>query len=205
MARKMKNAMRKPKAGAKYGKMAVPMEVRMKRQMNVHHFRRLCAPIPGYLGAAGGMFGCRTFFLGDVINVSDFTALFDSYRINKVVCTFHLRTDPGGLTPFFCPVLYTAIDRDDAAVPANVNEIREFSRCQTHYLDPKKPVVVTLTPNIKLSESVGINAAEAYKQWIDTAYTTTVHYGLKWGVPFMPTNYEMQLEVMYYFSCKDTK
>jgi hypothetical protein len=201
MARKMKIVPRK----RMNRKVAVPMEVRLKRQMNIHHFRRLSSPITPYYGAGGSMYGVRSFFLGDVINVSDFTALFDSYRINKVVCNFQLRTDPGGQSPFFTPVLYTAIDRDDLAVPTSINEVREYSRCQTHYLDPKNPASVVLCPNIKLSEGVGINAAEKYKQWIDLAFTTTVHHGLKWCIPFMPTGYEMTLEVIYYFSCKDTK
>lgn len=201
MARKMKQMPRRRMAR----KTMVPVGVRQKSQMNVHHFRRLSSAVSPYYGIGGSMFGSRGFYLGDIINVSDFSALFDAYRINKVVCNFHLRTDPSGKSPFFCPVLYTAIDRDDLAVPTAVNEVREYQKCQTHYLDPKKPASVVLVPNIKLSEGVGINSAESYKQWIDSAFTTTTHYGLKWVVPFMPTDYEMSLEVIYYFSCKDTK
>jgi len=73
--------------------------------------------------------GSMVFKLSDLSNVSEFTTLYDSYKIGKIVVRFIPQQN---VQPMVSPLvtavpkLFTVIDHDDAVTPVNINELREY-------------------------------------------------------------------------------
>lgn len=175
--------------------------------LGIHHFKRRSTANPGYAGSSAPVYGSQTFTLGSVINATDFQQLFDEFRINKVVMSFHLRTDPGTstVTTSAYPRLYWAIDRDDSSIPTAVNDVREFSNCKMAVLDPRRATSFAFVPNVRVDIGAGLNSAAGFGQWIDCAYTATQHYGVKWAIDFLTTGYQVDVECIYYMSFRNVK
>jgi len=169
------------------------------------HFKR-GAELITYNGTGTPVTTGFTFTLGSLLNVAEFTTLFDMYRINAVMLRFHYRLDPGS-APYgngaSYPRMFSVKDYDDSNAPANVNELREYSNCKMKVLNPNKPLVYKITPAIK--SAVGVNSTPKWKQWLDCQFTNTDHFGFKWIVDNLPSNSVLELEVIYYVSFKHAK
>lgn len=149
-----------------------------------------------------------TTIFNDIRGSADFVAMFDMYRINKIVYKFQLYTDPSAQTAVnsVWPTLYWAIDHDSATTPANINELRERGNCKSRQLSPHRPVKVIFRPACQSLIFRGVTSAYApkYKQWLDMASGDVPHYGLMVGAENVgPANqYRMKIERILYFSCK---
>lgn len=178
----------------------------------VHHFKRKRSNIVPYTGnAVSPQLGSWIFTLGDVMNYAEFTALYDEFRLNFVVLKYYLRVDPGAQSAATAdfPVLTYAIDRNDSTVPANTNEIREYSNSRRVVVTPRG-VTIKLRPNVLNSVyRSGVldgSSTPMFKQWVPTALYDTVHYGVKVAIDnFTNTNYKIDVDVTYYFSCRNVK
>jgi len=127
------------------------------------------------------------FTLADLPQVSSFTALFDTYKINKVVVK---------LIPFGYPTGYintasnlsaqpqwlsTVIDYDDSTVLTSEGSLLEYETFkQTR---PGAEHVRVLVPAISVeaykTSGTTIGYSQKRKQWLDAAYTDVEHYGIK--------------------------
>jgi hypothetical protein len=127
-------------------------------------------------------FTSYTFTLGALPDSTEFTALFDQYRILQVRMEFTpLFTDTSATVAY--PPIYTAIDYDDAnsVTGAQINEYDSvmftptgtyFERC--------------FNPRIALAAYSGAFTSFGQPQagfWIDCASPSVVHYGLKTVMP----------------------
>lgn len=144
-------------------------------------------------------------------NYTEFSALFDRYKITTIKLSYHLKYDPSaqGAGQANFPRLYYIKDYDDAATPSSINELREHSRCQMRILTPNRPVHIVLKPSI-LSETYRTNITSAvapkWRQWIDWGNPDVPHYGLKIAIDDLTnTNYKVDVECKMWFSCKDTR
>lgn len=136
----------------------------------------------------------KTFTLVDIPAPTDFTALFDWYKINYVVVTllpyFSEVNTPGSTGTFTAhstPAnlrIFTAVDYNDATTPASINEIREYQNCKvTQYIKghvrkfKPRPTIVSDDSTPDVQYPIG-------NPWISTDATgdDCVHYGLKIGV-----------------------
>jgi len=137
------------------------------------------------MGTAGtdGLFGL-SFKLSDLPSYSQFTALFDEYRIRAIkvywLPCFNVNTSNSSTGTV--PQLISAIDYDDASTPGNANVINSFDTCRVHGLLDKmytrsfKPSVALATYTTSF-----VGYAQRQDQWIDCNSPATTHYGLKWG------------------------
>lgn len=148
--------------------------------------------------------------LSDLPAVTDFSNLFDHYRINKVVYKFFLRIDPSAqsaATASF-PKLYTAVDYDDNT-PLTQAEMRQHPNCKISVLNPNRAVTRILSPStlgLTYLSAVSSTFSPQWKKWVDMANTGVPHYGLKWNIDdFTNTNYRLDVEACYYFSVKGVR
>lgn len=125
-----------------------------------------------------------SFTLGDLPDVTDFTALYDQYKILGIKVEWLPRGNnsdiqaQNSISRFF-----SVIDRDDDNGPASIDQLTQYESCkmtnttQTHkrYFRPSIRVEVPLA-------SGGTGFAIKGPTWIDTTNTNVKHYGLKVGV-----------------------
>lgn len=148
--------------------------------------------------------------LNQVINATEFTSLFDQYRIKYCVTKFWLRTDPGAQVPLSAtfPRLYWCRDQNSQVVLSQ-NEMRERGDLKIAVLHPDRPVVVKFKPNVLTQQFLsGVSTCytPAYDQWIDTASPGAIHYGVLYNIDDLTnTNYRVDIETTVYFECKDTR
>jgi len=124
--------------------------------------------------------GSYTVSLGDFPSISDFTNLFDEYRIVQLTFEFF----PIAITTPIQPI-YTAIDPDDSSTPGSADTLRQFDTCRivqgNHYFER------TFTPMVSSALYSGTFTSfgnmSPYKVWIDNASTSVQHYGLKYYWP----------------------
>ena len=204
--------------------------VGMSRQMTVsgtHHFKRmlsgnftswatgtatgLCSAIIGNAVNAPWRGTFQLNGIGQVINATEFTALYDQYRVNKLVLKFYLKIDPSAQTATTSniPRLYWYRDYDDGAVPLDLNEIRENSKSKVKVLSLYKPVTIVITPNtlqVLYQSAVSSNYKPVFKQWLDIGTSSTPHYAIKCAIDDLTnTNYRVDVEGIVYFSCRQSR
>lgn len=179
----------------------------------VHSFKRMLANPTSYTGnvAYAPLLQCWTWQFSQLQNVSEFTNLYDQYRINFVVVKYFLKIDPGaqaaGTASY--PKLYWYRDLDDSNAPLSLNEIRENARSRVKVMNPNRPVVIKYKPNslqLIYTSAIANQFKPAYSQWMDVAQTGTPHYGHKWAIDDLTnTNYKVETEVTYYFQCRNPR
>lgn len=151
-----------------------------------HYFRR--RTYFNITTATGAYAGGNSFSLSDVPASTEFTSLFDQYRINCVVFTIVNRANVRDQLPSpdqtGMPILYYVVDNDDVTAPTRA-ELQEYSQTKTfYYTADKRACRIKLFP--KVTNTVfRTGATSAYavsmkKQWLDCAYPDIPHYGLKW-------------------------
>lgn len=169
--------------------------------------------------SSGAVLGGIKFALSDCLNFTNFTSLFDQYRINAVVVKFipHMSemmnkpyddtTTPNATQTI--PNLCVAIDRDDAAAPTSYDEVKQ--RAKSRIVKATRPLTFKFRPS-RLIATYDSGLANAYtidtsKRWINSNSPNLNHFGLKYALedctPASAFIYEV--EVMYYVSFKDRK
>jgi len=165
------------------------------------------------------------FQLADIPNLTDFTALFDSYMITGVMLQFKLIDNPDAIYELnpaagsgvsnknnFYPTLWWVSDHDDNN-NVSLPQIKEFERVKHRVLYPNKETNIMLRPTT-LSQvyrsSVTTGYAENRKrQWLDLAATDIPHYGFKSVIDFeglAPVGaYRIKVNVKYLLSCKNVR
>lgn len=146
----------------------------------------LYGPASGDLSPAG-YFAMR-FTLADLPQVASFTALFDAYRINKVVVSFQNYsnvTNQATNTPANLGAqpqwLSTVVDYDDTTLLTTEGSLLEYETFKQ--TPPYEKHVRVLVPAVSMeafkTSGTTIGYSQHKKQWIDAAYTDVEHYGIK--------------------------
>jgi len=153
----------------------------------VYNFKRT-AELANFSISAGAGFSAAAyaFQLGNLPSVSEFTTLFDEFRINAVKVTFYPSANVSWVsgssaTP---PLgeLYTVIDYNSADVPSSVNDMLKymtlrrtfFNRPHSRYFKPR--AVVT-----GVSDSATSNGGRMclpHRSWFDCNTGNVRYYGL---------------------------
>lgn len=179
----------------------------------VHSFKRMFASPTSIVGNAvyNPYLSAYSFSLGQIVNSSEFANLYDQYRINYIVTKFWLKIDPSAqsaATSSF-PKFYWYRDWDDATNPASLQELRENSRTKVVVMNPNRPVVVAFKPNVLqtlFNSGVTSTYKAAFNQWLDMSNTNTTHYGFKFAIDDLTnTNYKVDVEIVYYFQCRQPR
>lgn len=211
-------------------------------RMGLHHFKRFGQPIvvSNSAGAMslndGGIGNCSTivqnlddfgtiqggfsmqFQLNACQEYSDFTQLFDRYKITGVKLKFMYQANSISNNTFGSPsapmpLLTYAFDADDAVAPPSRTSVQVKQYAREKLLNGNRPFSVYYKPRI--SKLVYNNAlASAYTsskpEWIDCGNVSVPHYGIKmwinnWLADAAQSNCKLTIQPIYYLSCRDTQ
>lgn len=165
------------------------------------------------------------FSLNDIPNVSEFTTLFDQYKLKAVVVTIKMLQNPNALyiptqssntSCNFYPTIWYTSDFDDQ-MTQTLAQIKEFERVKHRVLYPNKELKIVLRPKT-LSQLYRTSVTTGYANtpgspWLDLANTDIPHYGLKTVFDFeglqMPATtdvrFTFKINAKYYFVCKNAR
>lgn len=163
--------------------------------VGLHYFKRryVVANITGSTSGAGvrtDAAGAMSFSLNALPNSSEFTSLFDQYKIMKVKLRFIPFGDNvnlpistmTGTSSLMSPggPLITAIDYDDTTAPTSAADLLQY---QASRVTPvPKPLSMTIRPKFaaEIYRSGLATGYGARSGWLDTANADVPHYGIKY-------------------------
>jgi hypothetical protein len=129
--------------------------------------------------------------LSNLPNYTEFTSLFDAYKISHVKALFIWDMNSaapvsavGGVQTNFIPNLLTVLDNDDATPLASVADYCQYESFKVTRLD--RPVTISFVPKVAGAIYAG-GAFTGYSRpavapWIDAATVNAESYGLKYAV-----------------------
>lgn len=204
-------------------RMSRPVRSLNNRQMNVYRFNRSSysgAPLTSFTTDANGQFfgvfigqGLGSVFTSNSVmttpQISEFTTLFDQYKILTYSVTFIPRFDSrdtayGAGTIADIPTIYWVTDQDDATVPTTVSTLMEHPKVR--YARMNRPVTLTIRfPCIAdsiYSSAVVTGYATRKAPWIDMASTSVQHFGVKYFIQGPPNRdytglFDMKSEIKF--------
>lgn len=208
-----KRTMRRPRGPAKKrSRKAAPQRsvAKANRGREVYYFKRHAANETDMVGlpASAPLLRTYQFSLNSVTASTDFTNLFDMYKITFVQVKFFLVIDPSAQAAAVAryPRMWWTRDYDDANT-LSINQIRERSKCGTALLTPAKPITINVRPAIATEvfrTALSSGYAPKWRQWIDCDQPDVSHYGLKIAIDDLTnTNYRVQHEIKYWFAMKN--
>jgi len=163
--------------------------------------------------------GCE-FKLNDISTYTEFTNLYDQYKIRKVVIkmtpmisTLVAPTSTTTPTAAGNPgIIGTVYDQDDAGSLANIDAFMQYPSWKSQPVIRSRPIIRTVYPKTR-SEVFGAGGITApagvgKTGWMDCAYPNVPHFGLK--VFIDPYYYQeqgqiWQLESRYYLAFKGVR
>lgn len=182
------------------------LAIRKVLSNKIHQFTRS----QYYSGAVSGStsfdtFGGIYFRLQDMPNVSEFTNLFDMYRIDKVTIKFMPRANSAEAgTNQGLVKLFTVIDKDDITTPTSIAELLQYETCK---VTPMSRVVTRTFKPLFAREAFQGGVTSAYTPgsgWIDCSNPLVQHYGIKWGMQQLPAGAQTcDLHIKYHLSFKN--
>lgn len=166
---------------------------------------------------AGGLtpaFGSNQFALNDLNNVANYTALYDFFRIDKIVvqfipCRMTQNTDP--MSRGNAPMLMVGLDFNDNATPTTIDQVLHIQGVKI--VPAYKSLKLTFVPRV--SDTVYGPITSGYSEgkhlWIATSDPDTPFYGIKYcltdnnGPPVLgvnDVNWGYQIYCTYFISFK---
>ena len=166
------------------------------------------------VNANGTVFNSDTFELSDLPQYTNYTALYEEYRIDKIVYSFKALNNvaPTGLataaTTFHSlGMVHSIVDLNDAVAPVSIQTMMNDSS----YKGNRSNVNHTRTFVPKWLNNVGgAAAAQSKTGWLNTDFPGVSHYSLKWafegGTASAPgLSYIIEPIVTYYVSFRNPK
>lgn len=206
------------KKGKRGGKRRVPFKSYRKNNYlvtkkintneDIHYFKRMTFK-GNFTGNITTVYNqALTFSITDLVNSSEFTALFDQYRIDEVTLKFTLGYDPSALTTnAIFPRMWSVIDYDDSNTPADSNELRQRAKTKYTVLNPNKTYTFKLRP-ATLTQTYINGVQTGYKpewnKWIDIA-SPVPFYGMKFALELFYTGQFITCECIYNLAFKNTR
>jgi len=150
------------------------------------------------------VFGSMAFSLQDLDQVTSFTALFDQYRIDRVVVQIKTRNPSANFnaastanaTP---PSTYWVIDRDDSTQPTTLAQLRQYDNVQEAAVSDNVEIDLqpSVTPALYASGAFSGYGVSRTGIWLDVANVSIPHYGVKFGI----TEISATATNTYYWDC----
>lgn len=192
---------------------------RLPRRINndLHHFKRTVELTSIQCAVASNVsidtLGAMQFTLSQLPGVSEFTTLFDMYKINGIKLSFvpaQTGADTNDPSKFmYMPDFWTVIDYDDANTPTKNDMLQctglrmtRGNRTHSRYIKP----AVSAEVYRSLTNS---SYAPKWRQWLDMADTGVPHYGIKYfahASGYTSGNQPAwRVYATFYFSCKGVR
>lgn len=158
--------------------------------------------ITGVTGASTGV--GSNFILSQMPNYTEFTNLFDKYKIKRIWYRFRIYKNPDGVAPNLYPVIHHAIDNNDASNPT-LTGILEYPGVKTTVLNDSKPVSRWFSFKPKASINVASASFAQSDPWVDTGSAAALYYGMKAFVEQQVTGINIAIDIKYRMWFKDIK
>jgi hypothetical protein len=162
-----------------------------------------------------------SFALIDVINYTEFTAMFDQYKIHKVVFKIQMVSNPDAFlevngavnsqnqTNWYPKIWYI---RDyDAGGAETLSSIKERVGAKFFIMRPNKEVSITLKPCVAVQTYKTLTAAGygPKRMWVDCANADVPHYGLQLVTDCLGNNpvnsFKFRVDVKFYLGFKGVR
>lgn len=206
---------------------------RYRRGVGVHRFSRMATSTTTLVIAGGtsATTGTWTYALDQTAGYSEFTNLFDQYRLERVVVMLKLHVNPNafvatdqtassssatpvpGIASVSYPSIYLVNDHDDSN-SETLATMKQRAKLKRFILMPNKIVKWSVRPSLLVQNyvsAVSTSYSPKFHTWVDCGYASTPHYGTKWCLDYdgatVPANgnITVNVEFKYYFSCKDVR
>lgn len=125
------------------------------------------------------------FSLDQIPNSSQFTTVFDQYMIEEIEMLIIPRENVGNNAADNYGLLYSVVDYDNASA-VNIGILSNYPNCQVSTgMNGRR---IKFKPHLALAayQSAGGGGLTGYANlppmWIDSAYPTVKHYGVKIGI-----------------------
>lgn len=164
------------------------------------------------IAAGAYTFRAYSFQLDQLPNYTEFTNLFDTYHINfvKLRIDWTANSATAGATTT-CPLVYSAIDFDDANAPTTPETLYQYGSFRLHNLGATPSWTRIIKPAVATpvyQSTIATSYQRTFDSWIDTGSPSVPHYGYKLATASpaasMPCG-SLNLLVTMNFSCKDTR
>lgn len=142
-------------------------------------------------------------------NVSEFTNLFDQYKVLNCTVEFRPRfSEIDGAVASTMPTIHWIYDIDDATAPGGMSDLMERTRVRSARLI--RPVRLTMWRPTVASPIYQSAIATSYgprtRPWIDVNNSSVPHYGIKWVMQGSPgTSLIFDVRVRWKFMCKNPR
>lgn len=181
------------------------------RMPKTHNFKRVMQ-LPDLIVGSTAVNGVLVFRLNAISNVTEFTNLFDRYRIRGVQVKFVPAANSSDLNPsgtqVLAPNIHSVVDLNDGTAPTGVTELMEYDTYRMNrglkglkrYFSPRVSQEVYRSA---LTTSYGMANRN---QWFDltTGGIDIPHFAMKYSIDG-GTTITFRVYVTYYFQCQGTK
>jgi len=160
------------------------------------------------VGATAGAFNFQ--LSADTGNSATYAALFDQYRVVAWDAVFRPKQSVtfDGVSTAFSQPLYVVIDFDDSTALASVAVATEYETCvqlEAYQSCRRSFIPLVNVPGFgagAFASSIGVESP-----WIDMAYPSVEHYGLKWYSPAQSASFipVWELEFTYTVQFRSTR
>ena len=162
------------------------------------------------------------FNFADVVNNTEFTSLYDQFRIDYVTVsiswspTVTISLNPNNPGQALYPLMYYCKDYDDATSPTSLTAFKEKGNLRVFRLTPNKVYKINVKPASQkvIVKAFGLPGANVtfgdlstgpvWNKKIDCNSDTTPHFGIKmlWNYVNAANNLgAINIEKMYHFTC----
>lgn len=162
-----------------------------------------------------------SFQLSDLPNYTEFTALFDQYKIGGIKYRWVVNRSPDYGGAVVSNVYNTAVqgtyprimwvhDYDSYTAPANFAELQQYPKMKEVYLTPDRPYTKWFffkpaRANVEFESGVNSAYSPTWKGFVDCASDTTPHAGIRTFYDGLNNNMQLRLECWYYLVFKNVR
>lgn len=176
----------------------------------VQYFKRTLW-LPNWLSVPAGsdQFASLKFNLSQLPNHSEFTALYDQYKISMVKVELIPQFDNANVGSITSTNVitqnYSVLDYDDITVPTTMDTLMQYQNLKR---TPSTRIIKRIIKPKFAAELFNTGIATAYRPtrgFIDCNYDTVEHYGMKFGFTSNPQSQKIGLKVTYYLAFKNVR
>ena len=216
----------KPALRRRYAKKKSPDGSKSKMNVNQHlvfnkmpsstvRFVKTIQSASAYVGAGASQSSVASFTVLSMPDFSSISALYNRYKINKVMLTFTLRDNTSSGASLFAanmPKIYIRYNYDSENLTSSSStatvqsKLQEMNNVQEFQFTPMKTQIQysfvprTIAPVYLSGLSTGYQLQP--KRFIDAYYSGVQHYGIVWYADIIPTGTYLQVDLTYDVSFK---
>lgn len=167
--------------------------------------------LPNWLVTAAGVdnFTSLKFSLSQIPNHSEFTALYDQYKICMVKAELIPQFDNANVGSSTSTNVitqnYSVLDYDDIGTPTSMDQLMQYQNCKR---TPSTRILKRVIKPRFASELFNTGIASAYRPtrgFVDCNYDTVEHYGMKFGFASNPQAQKYGLKMTFYLAFKNVR